>query len=217
MAAALFVLCSPVAADTLGGIVQVVRNRGVYFDKTRFPDSVLFGFANTSQRLIGTIGRTKQASVSYALTATYSYVLPSDFYLFHAAILNADPELEPGTEGNQPTRLDYVPIEQYGTIFNYASGRPEQVSVWGDSLILNAYPQTDYDSVTVRYFATPAAVAAAGDTLDLPDAHLPLLEDAIVFLMVDRITFPGRSDRDSALRLTGFLEERLMGRPADEP
>jgi hypothetical protein len=201
---------------TVADVSESIHNRGVYFDSVRFPDSVLRDFTNDAQTLIATIGKTKQAETTIVCGAGYSYPLPGDYFLHWAAILNADPAKEYDAS-NPPHYLDYIPPEKYGHVAFIGSDRPASFTVWGDSLLLNIPSYSENDTVSFKYLAEPTALTTDSSTIDLPDAFIPLLKDAVQFMCVDRITYPGRADAERVLQLTGFLNQAILGRPADAP
>lgn len=203
-------------AETVDDIQKSIRNRGVYFDATRFPDSVLRDFTNDAQTLIATIGKTKQAETTIVCGSGYSYPLPADYFLFWALILNADPAQE-YTASNPPHYLDYVPPERYGKVAFVGTDRPSAFTVWGDSLLLNIPSYRESDTVSFKYLALPLALTDDTSTVDLPGAYVPLLKDAVQFLCIDRITYPGRTNRESVLQLSQYLTEAILGRKGDTP
>lgn len=210
-------LASMARADTLGVVITSIRNRGVYFDSERFPDTVLRDFANDAQMLIATIGKTKQSDTSIALVGTgFSYALPSDFYLAWAAIINANPDLDLD-DNNRPYYLDYVPSEKYGWSAPTGEGRPTAFTVWSDSLFTDVVSASEIDTIALKYFALPTAMTGVGSDIDLPAAYIPLLKDAVQYMCVNRIVFPGRTDKQETLQLAGFLTQAILGRKQDEP
>jgi hypothetical protein len=215
---ALLPVSGDVRADSLGGVIASIQNRGRHFDTERFPDSVLKDFANDAQTLIATLGKTNQAESTYVLGAGYKYPLPSDFCLVWGAILNGDPTPADGAPPeNRPYFLNYVPPEKYGSMAFPGTDRPSTFTVWGDSLLFDVPSYTETDTVTLNYFALPTAMVADSSAVDLPAAFVPLLKDAVEYMCINRIVFPGRADRQEAITLSNFITQAILGRKPDVP
>jgi hypothetical protein len=204
-------------AEMVLDVQNSIYHRGVYFDADRFPDSVLLDFINDAQTLIATISKTKQAETTYVCGAGYKYPLPSDYYLFWGAILNANPNPVTGEPTPVPYYLDYVPPEKYGSVAFQGDDRPSSYTVWGDSLLLNRPSYSETDTITFYYLAEPTVLTEDSSVIDLPSAFIPLLKDAVEYMCINRITYPGRSEREAVLQLTGYLNEAILGRPKDAP
>jgi hypothetical protein len=211
------IIIPPAQATSLGEILQSIYNRGLYFDADRFDTAVIRDFTNDAQTLIATIGNTNQAWQRIIPGTSYAYALDSDFYSIHVVVLNADPLGSPVDPGNVPSRLEYVPFDQLGTTYSPEQTRPSKYAIWQDSIRLDRKSPTGIDTVSVYYFALPTPVTDTGDTIDIPDAYIPLLKEIVVQMCLERITFPERSPREEALALTKLVQEALLGREADRP
>lgn len=210
-------LAAAVRAETLGGLIDMVHNRGIYFDYDRFDTTTVKEFANDAAELIATLGRTNQSQSTIVLTQDIlAFALPSDYLFPGTAILSADPDGDPDGENHTRRRLNYVPIDQYGTKFAAGTGRPEQFSIWNDSLILERPSLTGSDTVWFFYFSTPTTMSADTSTVDLPDTYLPILREVLVQMCMERITAPSRSPREEGLALLQMIKEALLGREADQ-
>lgn len=202
-------------AATLDDLVQSIRDKGVYFDAERFPEAVLFRMFNEHLISIVTMARTNQADVIIQMTEdSFVFLLPSDFYLINAVILNADPDEPIGTE-NYPAALKYVPPNQFGKSGTYSSGRPEHYTIWDDSIKFHAPSATGNDSLFLMYFALPTAMTTGSDAVDVPDAYLHLLKEYVRAECLDRIVPGGPGRQETGIHLK-MIEETLLGRPEDE-
>ncbi len=208
------VIVAPRAA-TVAEKMTEVKGGSLAFNDARLPDSVLLWFFNDAQTMIATVGRTNEAETTFVLADTaLAYVLPSDFYVLEAVIINPDPRAE-GTTPAYPSALQVVPRRELGKGVVMSPKRPSQVSKWKDSLIFDRASESGLDTVTVDYFAYPVQLATVTDTIDLPEAYLPLLKDYVMVKCYDRIelTGPARTETEARIKL---LEQTLLGRPADE-
>ncbi len=202
------------AAETGKQMMDRVRERSLWIDGQRFTTSVLLDFINTRQRMIATIGKTKEKdSVIVPAVGVRKIVLPPDFYLVAAVELNPNPQEGIGEATNIWTVLEYVPREQLGRFFTTGDERPSAYSIWGDSLILNRETTTGLDTLIMMYFAFPVVLSDSTDTIDLPDEWLPLLEDYLIKMCFTRVNLivPDTLDRNIQ-----YLENILIGRPRDE-
>lgn len=135
------------------------------FDATKYRARVKVllneALARVGRRVYG-LQRRSTASVS-AFAGTSSYALPTDFV---RAISLRDPALHPGT-------LDEVDPEW---IDDQSTGRntPLGYAIDGQSLVLWPTPTTA-TTFTLRYWATPAALAADGDVPAIPADYVDLL------------------------------------------
>jgi hypothetical protein len=209
-------LCSPAKSETVAQLISSVRQRSVLIDQTRFPDTTVMNFTNDELIRLTVIGQTLQKETTYVVSSTNrSYRLPVKFYLPLAAILNGNPNGKP-EEAVQRIRLQYVPLALTGAVFTVKStGRPTQFSQWGDSLLLNATSETGSDTVWLDYFAYPKRLTATTDTVQIPDAFLPLLKDRVLLTCYGRMvaTPPNQSQIEKEII---DLETKLLGRPTDD-
>lgn len=156
-------------------IIVSVRNRNIMLDESRFPDTILAQFAHEEQEEIANQLKAIHAETTIVLEdGVYSYVVPSNFYIPLAAVLNGD------YQNDQQYALAYVPIEDYGMAFSYQTGRPTQFSYFNDSVIFDKSTDTEDDEVTLKYFAHADSLLAAGASMTIPEEYRSLLVDLIV-------------------------------------
>jgi hypothetical protein len=210
------ILLGGAKAESLGQVIQSVYNRGVYFDQDRFDTVVIMDFANDTQELIATIGKTNQAETTIVLGDDLSYALPSDFYLIHSVIINADPTLDSDSPRRRRKSLKYVPYEDFGNSYAVGSDRPADYSIWADSVKLHKGSDTGEDSLFVGYFRHATAMTDTADAVDLPQAYIAMLKDIVIQMCLNRITFPNQSPKEEALTLTAMVTEALLGRRGDQ-
>lgn len=210
---AIVVVLAATAAQsaTLGKLKQRLQERRIDLDSSRFPDTVLAGFASQAMSIIATVGKAVQSETTMVVDVNVDRLpLPNRKILVQAAIINANPK-DPDSKRQV---LSYVSPPEVGKSFAASGDRIQQFTVWNDTIVFDRPSSSGLDTVTVWYYAMPPEVDSLTDTLEIPDTYLPLLVEMVLSMCDERIRLVGPL-RDKTEQRLQFYETVLLGRPTD--
>jgi len=212
---ALLMVSSVQAGTSLSELIQSIRDMGIYFDQTRYPDSLLKRVGNDIQTAIATKERCiEKADTLATMEDTMAFDLPADYYLINTVLLGPIPN-QGLDEKNRWRALKYVPSELWNKDYTASSGRPTSFTRWGRTLEVDLASPTGDDTLIVRYWALPNPMDTAGDTLDLPAEWGMVVKEYMKIYCRDRI-YVTSDAKPSVADDQNRLSELLLGRPADE-
>lgn len=201
--------------ETLADLHQSIYTKGIYIDQHRFPTTVLTRFFNEYLIELVCQARTNESDATIELTADSTvFEMPSDFYLIEAVLLNPDPDFALSST-NKWEAMKFIPRRDFGKSGTYKSGRPEQYSIWNDSIRFETPSEDGEDTVIVSYFRYPRVLVDDTNTVDIPDNYLHLLKEYVRLECLFRIK-PGGPGYQMLKEDVRALELRILGRPEDE-
>lgn len=213
--ALVLMVSSAQAGTSLESLIQTIRDMGVYFDQTRYPDSLIKRVANDIQTAIATRERCNQDDTTIATMSTNrAFTLPARAYLVNSVWLGPIPDqgLE---EGNRWRALKYVPPELWNKEYVGGSGRPTSFTRWDRAVEVDLTSPTGDDTLVIRFYALPTAMADGSDTLELPAEWVPVVKEYMKIYLRDRV-YVTSDAKPSVADDQNRLSELLLGRPADE-